>query len=57
MKGKKLSSEDLKLWDKVTGYTKPLDKKKHDVNDTPPKKNKLRSVKQGKRASQKIKRL
>ena len=38
MKGKKLSSEDLKLWDKVTGSTKPLDKKKPVVHDTPPKK-------------------
>jgi DNA-nicking Smr family endonuclease len=44
MKGKKLSSEDLKLWDKVTESTQPLDKKKPVVHDTPPKKNILRSV-------------
>jgi hypothetical protein len=38
MKGKKLSSEDLKLWDKVTESTQPLGKKKPVVHDTPPKK-------------------
>ena len=57
MKGKKLSSEDLKLWDKVTGSTKPLDKKKPVVHDTPPKKNKLRSVIKPQRVSPKIKML
>ena len=57
MKGKKLSSEDLKLWDKVTGSTKPLDKKKPVVHDTPPKKNKLRSVIKPQRVSPKIKTL
>ena len=57
MKGKKLSSEDLKLWDKVTGSTKPLDKKKPLVHDTPPKKNKLRSVIKPQRVSPKIKTL
>ena len=57
MKGKKLSSEDLKLWDKVTGSTKPLDKKKPVVHDTPPKKNKLRSVINPQRVSPKIKTL
>ena len=57
MKGKKLSSEDLKLWDKVTGSTKPLDKKKPVVHDTPPKKNKLRSVTKPQRVSPKIKTL
>ena len=38
MKGKKLSAEDLKLWEKVTGSTQPLDKKKPVVQNTPPKK-------------------
>ena len=57
MKGKKLSSEDLKLCDKVTGSTKPLDKKKPVVHDTPPKKNKLRSVIKPQRVSPKIKTL
>ena len=57
MQGKKLSSEDLKLWDKVTGSTKPLDKKKPVVHDTPPKKNKLRSVIKPQRVSPKIKTL
>lgn len=57
MKGKKLSSEDLKLWDKVTGSTKPLDKKKPVVHDTPPKKNKLRSVIKPQTVSPKIKTL
>jgi DNA-nicking Smr family endonuclease len=57
MKGKKLSSEDLKLWDKVTGSTKPLDKKKPVVHDTPPKINKLRSVIKPQRVSPKIKTL
>ena len=57
MKGKKLSSEDLKLWDKVTGSTKPLDKKKPVVHDTPPKKNNLRSVIKPQRVSPKIKTL
>ena len=57
MKGKKLSSEDLKLWDKVTGSTKPLDKKKPVVDDTPPKKNNLRSVIKPQRVSPKIKTL
>ena len=57
MKGKKLSSEDLKLWDKVTGSTKPLDKKRPVVHDTPPKKNKLRSVIKPQRVSPKIKTL
>jgi DNA-nicking Smr family endonuclease len=57
MKGKKLSSEDLKLWDKVTGSTKPLDKKKSVVHDTPPKKNNLRSVIKPQKVSPKIKTL
>jgi DNA-nicking Smr family endonuclease len=57
MKGKKLSSEDLKLWDKVTGSTKPLDKKEPVVHDTPPKKNNLRSVIKPQRVSPKIKTL
>ena len=57
MKGKKLSSEDLKLWDKVTGSTKPLDKKKPVVHDTPPKKNNLRSVIKPQKVSPKIKTL
>ena len=57
MKGKKLSSEDLKLWDKVTGSTKPLDKKKPVVHDKHPKKNNLRSVIKPQRVSPKIKTL
>lgn len=57
MKGKKLSSEDLKLWDKVTGSTKPLDKKEPVVHDTPPKKNNLRSVIKPQKVSPKIKTL
>ena len=57
MKGKKLSSEDLKLWDKVTGSTKPLDKKNPVVHDTPPKKNNLRSVIKPQKVSPKIKTL
>lgn len=57
MKGKKLSSEDLKLWDKVTGSTKPLDKKKSVVHDTPPKKNNLKSVIKPQKVSPKIKTL
>ena len=57
MKGKKLSSEDLKLWDKVTGSTQPLDKKKPVVQNTPPKKNNLRSVIKPQRVSPKIKTL
>ena len=57
MKGKKLSSEDLKLWDKVTGSTKPLDKKKPVVHDTPPKKNILRSVIKPQKVFPKIKTL
>lgn len=57
MKGKKLSSEDLKLWDKVTGSTKPLDKKKPVVHDTNPKKNNLRSVIKPQKVSPKIKTL
>ena len=57
MKGKKLSSEDLKLWDKVTGSTKPLDKKKPVLHDTLSKKNNLRSVIKPQRVSPKIKTL
>ena len=57
MKGKKLSSEDLKLWDKVTGSTKPLDKKKPVVHDTAPKKNNLRSVIKPQKVAPKIKTL
>jgi len=51
MKGKKLSAEDLKLWDKVTGSTQPLDKKKPVVQNTPPKKNNLRGVVKPEKAS------
>ena len=57
MKGKKLSSEDLKLWDKVTGSTKPLDKKKPVVHDTPLEKINLRSVIKPQKVSPKIKTL
>ena len=57
MKGKKLSSEDLKLWDKVTGSTKPLDKKKPVLHDTLSKKNNLRSVIKPQKVSPKIKTL
>ena len=42
MKGKKLSSEDLRLWDKVAESTQPLDKKKPAVSENPPKKYNLR---------------
>jgi DNA-nicking Smr family endonuclease len=44
MEGKKLSSEDLKLWDKVAESTQPLDKKKPAVSENSPKKNNLRDV-------------
>ena len=44
MKGKTLSSEDLRLWDKVAESTQPLDKKKPAVSENPPKKNNLRDV-------------
>jgi DNA-nicking Smr family endonuclease len=57
MKGKKLSAEDLKLWDKVTGSTQPLDKKKPVVQNTPPKKNNLRGVVKPEKVSPKIKTL
>ena len=57
MKGKKLSAEDLKLWDKVTGSTQPLDKKKPIVQNTPLNKNNLRGVVKPEKVSPKIKTL
>ena len=57
MKGKKLSSEDLKLWDKVTESTQPLDKKKPTVQNTPLNKNNLRGVVKPEKVSPKIKTL
>jgi DNA-nicking Smr family endonuclease len=43
------------LWDKVTGSTQPLDKKKPVIHDVPPTKNNLRGIIKPQKASPKSK--
>ena len=47
----------MKLWDKVTESTQPLDKKKSVVHDTPPKKNNQKGVIKPEKVFPKIKTL